>query len=103
MNFYYQYTHYLKGWLTGKNVHYPLIIYFLIICAINTFTSLLFFFKKSISSFFICLGSLIFWYSDFTLVEDMYSKKVLYLGRFRVMTTYVVAQTCIAFGMSRHA
>ena len=103
VNFYYQYTHYLKGWLTGNIFHYPIVFYFLVMCAINTFTSLLFFFKKSISSFFICLGALFFWYSDFTLVENMYSKKILYLGRLRVMSTYVVAQTCIAFGMSRHA
>ena len=103
VNFYFQYIHYLKGWLTGHIFHVPTVLYFLVICAINTFSSLLFFFKKSVSSFFICLGSLIFWYSDFVLVENMYSKKILYLARFRVMTTYVAAQTCIAFGMSRHA
>lgn len=100
-NFYFQYTHFLKKWVVGVVFSISCIIYFIVICLINTFSILLFFFKKSLSSFLICAGTLIFWYSDFTIVEVMFAKEEIYLGRLRIMTTYVIAQTCITIGISR--
>lgn len=101
MNCYYQYQRFIKGWIAGT-VYVPAgIIYLTITGLINTFAWTLFFVKISFYSFFICVGTALFWYSDFTLVKIMFHEPDMYLGSFIVMITYISAQTNIVIGMSR--
>ena len=53
----------------------------------------------NISNLQICIGSILFWISDFILVRMMFYE-LLYYYHFIVMTTYMLAQTLIVFGMS---
>lgn len=101
INCYYQYIRFIKNWIAGT-VYVPAgIIYLIITGLINTFAWTLFFIRKSFYSFFICVGTALFWYSDFTLVKIMFNSPNMYLGNFIVMLTYISAQSNIVIGMSR--
>ena len=87
-----------EGFIKGK-ILIPGIFYLAIIgifnvsCLFNLITNF------NISNLQICIGAILFWISDFILVRMMFYE-LLYYYHFIVMTTYMLAQTLIVFGMS---
>lgn len=100
INCYYQCQHYIINWLKGSGYEVAGLIYIVMLGLINTFSWTLFFVKKNYYSFLICMGTALFWYSDFLIAKKMFYDKNIYLGDFIIMSTYISAQACISIGMS---
>ena len=87
-----------EGFIKGK-ILIPGIIYLAIIGIFNASSLFNLITNFNISNFQICIGSMLFWTSDFILIRMMFYE-LLYYYHFIVMTTYMLAQTLIVIGMS---
>ncbi len=96
---YYQFEYYLKEGFEKGNIVIPGGIYLVMLGVLNTSAFFNLIIEFNLHNILLYIGASFFWASDFILIRRMFYHS-LPAHKYLVMTTYIIAQTLITYGIS---